>query len=51
MAESRYELNVGEFAPTCPDHREEARMERNVSIVRSDLAYAAGLRIPLVTAR
>ena len=30
---------------------EEARMERNVSIVRSDLAYAAGLRIPLVTAR
>ena len=29
----------------------EARMERSVSIIRSDLAYAAGLRNPLVTAR
>ena len=30
---------------------EERPMERNVSIIRSDLASAAGLRIPLVTAR
>jgi hypothetical protein len=33
------------------DDEKESPMERNVSIIRSDLAFAAGLRNPLVTAR
>jgi len=43
---------VTHLARALADGRKEARMERNVSIIRSDLAFVAGLRNPsLVTAR
>jgi hypothetical protein len=42
---------VARFARALANGRKEARMERNVSIIRSDLAFAAGLRNPLVAAR